>query len=112
MYKITINRNSSNYELIRNRDGRIMAEQPIKTASIYFSMAYHMSQHAQHASGHLWRAAEAAEAGQVELLDPIDRRHDHGYNGNIYGLRLHVATVNATTSADFTETGGSSSAST
>lgn len=87
MYTITINPNSGKYELIRNRDGRTIADAPMHD-SVFYAMAYHMSQRQPHASGHLWRAAEEAAAGLVELNQHPAAQPHH------LGFALNVATVN------------------
>ena len=87
MYKITMNHNSGKYELIRNRDGRVMADAPTHD-SIFYAMAYYMSQEKAHISGHLWRAAEEAAAGLVELHQHPAAQPHH------LGFALDVATVN------------------
>lgn len=87
MYKITFSKHSGKYELVRNRDGRVMGDAPGHD-SIFYAMAYHMAQQQPHATGHLWRAAEEAAAGLVELHPhPAARPH-------LLGFALHVATVN------------------
>ncbi len=90
MYTITRNTTSGNFELTRNRDGRLMDSRPIDDAPIFYPMALHMSQQQPHATGHLWRAAElASEAGKVELLQKGDR-----VRMEFDGYSFHVATVN------------------
>ena len=87
MYTITINRNSGKYELVRNRDGRVMADAPFHD-SVFYAMAFSMSQKQAHLSGHLWRAAEDAAAGLVDLHKNLQIRPHYS------GFAFHVATVN------------------
>jgi hypothetical protein len=90
MYTITRNTTSGNFELTRNRDGRLMDSRPIDAAPIFYPMALHMSQQQPHATGHLWRAAElASEAGKVDLLRKGDR-----VRMEFDGYSFHMATVN------------------
>lgn len=90
MYTITRNTTSSNFELTRNRDGRLMDSRPIEDAPIFYPMALHMSQQQPHAAGHLWRAAElAGTAGKVELLQRGGR-----VRMETDGYSFQVATVN------------------
>ena len=87
MHKITLSRNSGKFELVRNRDGKTISDAPTHD-SIFYAMAYHMAQQQHHATGHLWRAAEEAAAGLVELHKEA-RPQPH-----VKGFALHVATVN------------------
>lgn len=90
MYKITRNNTSGNFELIRNRDAKLMDSRPIDDAPIFYPMALHMAQQQPHATGHLWRAAElASETGKVELLRKGDRIRIESD-----GYSFHMATVN------------------
>lgn len=87
MYTITINRNSGKYELVRNRDGRVMADAPFHD-SIFYAMAFSMAEKQAHLSGHLWRAAEEAAAGLVELTSNQDHHQEWD------GWSWQIATVN------------------
>jgi hypothetical protein len=88
MYKIARNANNRNFELVRNRDGRVMDSQPIDNCSHFYHMAYFMSAKQPHAAGILWRAAETAAAGRVELLSQFS------YQVESEGYSKRVAIIN------------------
>ena len=68
MYRITKNKKSGNFELVRTRDGRVMDSQSIEGAHIALAIAQEMARRQPHATGHLWRAAALVTSDRVDFV--------------------------------------------